>query len=288
MIDSHHHFWKYSAEEYGWITEDMPALMRDCLVPELDHDLDMSGVDQVISVQARCSDRENRFLIDQAKKSDDLVAAIVGWAPLTCDSLRVFLDQYIHEPLFKGVREIIQGAPDEQFLDNADFDHGIRELTHRDLAFDLLVFHHQLPAAIAFADKHPNQRIVLDHGGKPPICKQGLTDPDSRSWARNIRELARRPHVYCKLSGLTSGIPGTDTSRGTALLQPYADTLLNAFGPERIMFGSDWPVCLLNTTYPAWLNTVDNLIHTLSPGEQAAIRQDTAVQFYKLQVSNAN
>lgn len=260
----------------------MTALKRDFLVSELEHDLDMAGVDHVVSIQARCSDQENRFLLDQAKKSDGLVAAIVGWAPLTSDTLRVFLDQYIHDSLFKGVREIIQGTPDEQFLDNADFDHGIRELTHRGLSFDLLVNHHQLPAAIAFADKHPNQPMVLNHGGKPPVCQQGLTHPDTQTWARNIRELARRPHIYCKLSGLTTEIQDHESRYDNNLLLPYADTLVNAFQPERIMFGSDWPVALLNTTYPAWLNTVDNFIHSLSRDEQSAIRHNTATHFYKL------
>ena len=282
MIDSHHHFWKYSSDQYTWITEDMPSLMCDFLVPELEHALDMSGVNQVISVQARCSITENQFLLNQAKSSDDLIAGIVGWAPLTSNKLRTFLDQYIHEPLFKGVREIIQGTPDEQFLDNADFDHGMRELTKRDLAFDLLVSNDQLPAAIAFADKHPNQRIVLNHCGKPPICQQALTDTDSKIWARNIRELARRPHIYCKLSGLTTAVKDNGLSWDTNTLRPYADTVLNAFDPTRIMYGSDWPVSLLNTSYPAWLNTVDDFIHTLTPDEQSSIRQDTATHFYQL------
>lgn len=278
MLDTHHHFWKFNEEEFPWISEGMSVLRRDCLVPELENDLDLCGVDQVISVQARCSEEENQFLLDQAKNSDDLVAAIVGWAPLTSDTLRLFLDQYIHEPLIKGFREIIQGTPDEQFLDNPDFDHGIRELTHRDYAYDLLISHDQLPAAIAFADKHPNQRMVLNHCGKPPI--QANEFP--KTWARNIRELARRPHVYCKLSGLTTEIQDQEKSWQTDLIRPYFNTILNAFGPQRLMFGSDWPVSMLNTTYPAWLNAVDDLILPLSTDEKSAIQQDTATLFYQL------
>lgn len=282
MIDSHHHFWQYNATEFPWISSDMPELQHDHLLPELEHDLDMCGIDQVVSVQIRRSQEENQFLLDQAKKSDDLVAAIVGWAPLTSKNLRVFLDQYIQEPLFKGVREIIQGTPDEQFLDNADFDHGVRELTHRDLAFDLLVSHDQLPAAIAFADKHPNQRMALNHCGKPPVHPTGMKDPASKAWARNIRELARRPHIFCKLSGLTSKIQTSGQSLHPELLRPYFDTIINAFGSQRIMFGSDWPVSLLSTTYPGWLNTVDDLILPLSADEKSAIHQHTAVHFYQL------
>ncbi|NWK56658.1 amidohydrolase family protein [Verrucomicrobiaceae bacterium N1E253] len=286
MIDTHHHFWKYSPDEYGWISDEMPQLQKDFLVPELNHHLDMSGVDQVISVQARCSDQENRFLLDCAKHSEELVAAIVGWAPLCSPDLRIFLDQYINEPLFKGIREIIQGCPDEQFLDNPDFDHGMREITHRDLAFDLLVFHDQLPSAIAFADKHPNQRMVLNHCGKPPVSNEGMKDPDSKSWARNIRELARRPHIYCKLSGLTTEIQDPESksqsTRHHDLLRPYVDTIIHAFGPQRVMFGSDWPVSLLGTDYPAWLNLVDEFTLSLSPDEQAAIQHETAAAFYQI------
>ena len=278
MIDSHHHFWKYNTDDYAWISDDMTALRRDCLVPELENDLDLCGVDQVISVQARCSEQENQFLLEQAKNSDHLVAGIVAWAPLTSDHMRMFLDQYINEPLVKGIREIIQGTPEEQFLNNPDFDHGIRELTHRDLTFDLLVFHDQLPAAIAFADRHPNQRIVLNHCGKPPLRSGDFP----KSWARNIRELARRPHVYCKFSGLMTEVQDRGNELDTNLIRPYFDTVLKAFGPERLMFGSDWPVSLLGTTYPVWLNIVDDLIHPLSEDEKSAIRTDTATDFYQL------
>ena len=254
----------------------MEVLQHDHKVDEFEHDLEFSGIDQVISVQARRTDRENHFLIDQAGKSDDLVAAIVGWAPLDSPDLRVFLDQYVHEPLMKGVREMIAGTPDEQFLNNADFDEGIHELTHRDLTFDLLISEDQLPAAIAFADRHPNQRIVLNHCGSPVITSGGF----SKTWARHIRELARRPHVFCKLSGLTTQVESGDWN--TDLLRPYVDTVLKAFGPSRLMYGSNWPVCKINASYPVWLNTVDDLIISLSEDEKDAIRQRTAIDFYQI------
>lgn len=254
----------------------MEVLKHDHKVPEFEDELEFSGVDQVVSVQARQTDRENHFLIEQAKKSDDLVAGIVGWAPLDSPDLRLFLDQYIHEPLLKGIREIMSGTPDEQFLDNADFDCGIQELTLRGLTYDLLITHDQLPATIALVDRHPNQHFVLDHFGKPEIKASEFP----KTWARNIRELARRPHVYCKLSGLSTEVK--DPTWDSRLLQPYFDTVLKAFGPERIMYGSDWPVCKLNSTYPTWLNAVDDLIVNLSADEKSAIRTDTAVHFYKL------
>lgn len=257
----------------------MSILQQDYKVADFEHELEFSGVDQVISVQSRRSDRENHFLLEQAKKSDNLVAGIVGWAPLDSDELRVFLDQYLHESMLKGVREIIIGSSEEKFLYNPDFDQGITELTRHDLAFDLLVSEHQLPAAIAFADRHPNQRMVLNHCGCPQI--DANTFPTS--WAHSIRELARRPHVYCKISGLSSQLPSdSGTAIQSQMLRPYFDTVCNAFGPARMMYGSDWPVCKLSTTYPAWLNTVDDLIFSLSENEQDAIHRDTAIRFYQL------
>lgn len=279
VIDSHVHLWKYKAANCPWITGDMTVLKHDHRITELEDELEFSGVDQVIAVQSRRSDRENHFLLKQAKKSDGLVAGIVGWAPLDSADLRVFLDQYLHEPMLKGVREIIDSSCAEELLNNPDFDHGITELARHDLAFDLMVSEQHLPAAILFADRHPNQRMVLNHCGSPDM---GSTGPTA-SWAHAIRELARRPHVYCKISGLSAQL-GSMTSRSThsQILKPCFEALCNAFGPERMMFGSDWPVCNLSTTYPAWLNTVDDLILPLSEDEQKAIRRDTAMDFYRI------
>jgi L-fuconolactonase len=279
VIDAHHYFWKYKPADFPWITTDMEALRHDHRLAELEHDLEFSGVEQVISVQCRRTDRENHFLIEQAKKSDGLVAGVVGWAPLDCRELRVFLDQYIHEPLLKGIREVITDTADEQFLENPDFDQGIRELTRLDLAFDLMVSEQQLPAAIALADRHPDQRMVLNHCGNP-LIKAGSF---SESWAHDIRELARRPHVFCKISGLTAGLdPTAGSTRHSELLRPWFDTVCKAFGPDRMMYGSDWPVCNLTTSYPAWLTTVDDLIFPLSEAEKTAIYQDTAMRFYQI------
>lgn len=273
MIDSHHSFWKYDAKELPWISGDMDALKHDFLIHEFETDLEFSGVDQVISVQARSSDIENKFLLEQAKLSDDLVTGIIGWAPLTSKGLRLFLDQYIYEPLIKGYREIIEHTPLDEYLENPDFDHGIRELTHRGLTFDLSVSPEQLPAVIDLVDRHPNQSFALNNCGSPEISAGDFP----KVWARDIRELARRPHVYCKLSGLAS-----DQKLLSADLQPYFDTLLKAFTPERLMFASDWPRCKVQTSYPEWLNIIDDLIDPLSHDEKSAIRQDTAVSFYKL------
>lgn len=282
MIDSHIQFKTSNGNEAPVRSEDLGELQQGVLLPELEDALDMSGVDQAILVQTRCSVDENKFLLQQAKSSDGLITATVGWAPLSSSDLRITLDQFAHEPLLKGVREIIQDTPNEQFLDNPDFDHGLREISHRDLAFDLLVSHSQLASTIAFADKHPNQRMALNHCGNPPISNLGLNDRASRIWARNIRELARRPHIYCKLSGLTTGLHASKSRWHAETLKPYADTVLKAFGPERIMFGSNWPASTLSTSYPTWLNAVDDLILALSDDEKSAIHSGTAELFYKI------
>lgn len=272
MIDSHHSFWKHSTDIKLTSGATHP-LQQDFLVSELEEDLDYSGVDQVVSIQTRRSDEENKFLIQQAQQSDDLVTGIVGWAPLASKTLRIFLDQYIEEPLIKGFREVFKAPSQEKYLNDLDFDQGVREITHRGLTFDLAISADQLPAIIALVDKHPNQSFVINHCGNPPINRHTLP----KCWARNMRELARRPHVYCKLSGLSS-----DEELLSSDIRPYFHTLLHAFTPERLMFASDWPYCKSHTSYPAWLNRVDDLIDPLSHDEKAAIRQETAIRFYQL------
>jgi len=283
VIDAHHHFWKYKAADFPWITEEMETLRHEHRLAELEHELEFSGVDQVISVQCRRTDRENQFLLEQARKSDGLVAGVVGWAPLDSHELRVFLDQYIHQPMLKGVREIIDAGAAESSLTNPDFDAGIDELKRHDLTFELMVSPEQLPAVIAFADRHPDQRMALNHGGCPRIRAGEF----SESWAHDIRELARRPHLYCKISGLSADLGldyhrGANTVQHSQLIRPYFDTMCKAFGPARLMYGSNWPLCNLTTSYPAWLTTMDDLVFALSEDEKNAIYSDTAMEFYQI------
>ncbi|MGB2091644.1 MAG: amidohydrolase family protein [Akkermansiaceae bacterium] len=280
MIDSHVHLWKYKAANYPWITGEMAALQHDHCIAELEDDLEFSGVDQVIAVQSRRSDRENHFLLEQTRKSDGFIAGIVGWAPLDSDDLRVFLDQYLHEPMLVGVRETFDSSSADELLDNPDFDHGVSELARQDLALELMVSEQQLPMAMMFADRHPNQRIAINHFASPSMDSGTPSD----LWSHAVRELARRPHVYCKISGLSARMDSVSRrSTHSQVLKPYFETLCKAFGPERLMFGSNWPVCNLTTTYPAWLNTVDDLILPLSEDEQQAIRQETAKVFYHIE-----
>ena len=277
MIDSHHSFCKHRAGELAAVDNDAEGMPQDFLLAEFEHDLEYSGVDQVVSIQSRRSDSENVFLLEQAALSDDLVTGIIGWAPLASSDLRVFLEKYAFEPLIKGYREAIDDVATADYFQDPDFDRGIAELTQRNLTMDISVSADQLPALIQLVDRHPNQPFVLNHSGHPVSSSSA----PCASWTRNIRELARRPHLFCKLSAMNPS-PNTALPIRSADLRPYFDTLLHAFGPKRLMFGSDWPHSMAYTTYPAWLNVVDDFIDPLSYDEKNAIVQETAIDFYKL------
>jgi len=262
IIDSHHHFWKYSAAEYGWLGDkpgdDMAALRRDFLPPDLRAVLTACGVDAAVSVQARQSLEETNWLLDMAE-CHDFIRGVVGWVPLADPGVAGILEQLATRKKLKGVRHIVQGEPDDRFLLRDDFNRGINALAAYDLVYDILIYERQLPAAIEFVDRHPNQRFVLDHIAKPRI-RDGVISP----WRENMRELARRENVYCKISGVATE---ADFRNWTAAqLRPYIDAALGAFGPKRVMFGSDWPVCLAAIPYMDWLMMVSAMFAPDSAG----------------------
>ncbi len=271
MIDAHHHFWNYNSNEFGWISDDMSVLQRDFLPTTLMQAIEGTGVSGVISVQARTVLTETEWLLELAAQFP-VIKAVVGWVPLKDPEIGSLLDQLSRNPRFRGVREVIQGVSDERFFTCVDFNRGIRELTSRNIPFDLLIFHYQLASAIRFVDSHPNQRFIVDHIAKPEIRKEV-----PEVWAREIRELAKRPNVFCKFSGLTTEI--CEASWDQELLRPYFETVFEAFGP-RLMFGSDWPVCLLRTDYPSWILVVKELAAELSEGERTALVSATATKVY--------
>lgn len=273
-IDAHHHFWTYNTEEFGWIDDGMARIRRDFLPADLLGEIQNAGVDGVISVQARQSLAETDWLLAMAG-AHDWIKGVVGWVPLASPGVEQDLARLSRQPKLKSVRHVVQGEPDERFLARPDFNRGVSLLKSFGLAYDILIFEHQLPAAIDFVDRHPDQVFVLDHIAKPRIRDRGTT-----AWHSLIGELARRPRVYCKLSGLvTEADPATWTP---AQLRPYAERVLEAFGPSRLMFGSDWPVCLVACGYQQWLDTVTDFISTLSQNEQARIWGGTAADAYRL------
>ena len=278
MIDAHHYFWEKRSADPTCSLSNLICGVDDLLksnhsLDELDYDLEYSGVEKVVSVQSRCSEAENNYLLHQAKHSEGLVAGIVGWAPLDSPRVRPFLEQYIGESYMKGYRVSIVGRDARAYFCNPDLDEGVRRLTSLGLGLDIAVSSSQLAEVISFVDKHPNQRIVLNDSGLPVVdLKKFPAD-----WARDMRELGKRPHVYCKTSGLIS-----DDKHRSYHLQPYFDNLMEGFSSERLMFASSWPLCNIYSSYPAKLNCVDDFIFQLSESEQANIQKITAQQFYKI------
>jgi len=272
-IDAHQHFWKYSAAEYGWIDDQMSIIRRDFLPPDLEREIRNAGVDGVVSVQVRQTLEETRWLLTVAAQND-FVKGVVGWVPLTEPSIRDELDLLRSNPRLRAVRHVVQDEPDGYLL-RKDFNAGVSVLQEMGLAYDLLIHERQLPEATRFVDQHPYQVFVLDHLAKPRV-KGDRLDP----WRQRVRELARRENVYCKISGL---VTEADFKAWTeAQLQPYLETVLEAFGPTRLMFGTDWPVCLVACPYGRWFEIVSRFAASLSSDEQASLFGQTAALAYGL------
>jgi len=274
IIDSHHHFWHYTEADYGWIPPAWAALKRDFLPADLHQEISAAGVDGVISVQARQALVETDWLLDFAARHA-FIRGVVGWVPLIDPAIETHLDQYTAHPKLRALRHVLQAEEDDAYMLRPDFNRGIAALTRRGLAYDILIFERHLPHTLTFVDRHPEQVFVLDHVAKPRIAANEL-----EPWASNIRELARRPHVACKLSGL---VTEADVSTWTPVqLQPYFDVVLEAFGPSRLLFGSDWPVCLAGVGYARWKQTVEAALPTLSAAEHAAVFGGNAQRLYRL------
>jgi L-fuconolactonase len=273
-IDAHQHFWKYNAAEYPWLNGALGTLRRDFLPADLQTEMAAAGMDGVISVQARQSITETEWLLDLAARHD-FIKGVVGWVELVSPRVQADLEKFAAHPKLKAVRHVVQDEPDERFLWREDFNRGVAALQSFSLAYDILIFERHLPAAIQFVDRHPRQRFVLDHLAKPKI-KSGELSP----WRENLRELAKRPNVWCKLSGL---VTEADFKNWTETqLRPYFEIALEAFGPRRLMFGSDWPVCRVACGYRRWHDVVWTWTAGLSRDEQAWIWGRTAAEFYRL------
>lgn len=272
-IDAHHHFWNYNPVEYDWIDDSMPVIRRSFLPTDLRNEIETAGIDGVVSVQARQTLEETDWLLQLASEND-FIKGVVGWLPLADPNMTELLQQYAEFEKLKGIRHIVQGQP-AGFLDAPEFNQGISQLNKHDLVYDILIFENQLEEAIRLVDRHPDQPFVLDHIAKPKI-KNAQLNP----WQKNIRSLAKRDNVSCKLSGMVTEADPQNWNEQQ--IQPYLETVLSAFGPQRLMFGSDWPVCLLATDYSQWSKLIQNYIAPLSGVEQAAIMGENASRIYKL------
>ena len=273
-IDSHHHFWNYDPVQYGWIDESKAAIKRDFGPADLKVVLDAAGVQAAISVQATQTLDETRWLLELAGQNE-FIKGVVGWVPLIEPDVSEALSELAGNLKLRAIRHVLQDEADPNYILRADFNAGIRVLKQFGLVYDILIFERHLPQTIQFVDRHPNQVFVLDHLAKPSV-KDGAISP----WRGNMFELAKRPNVYCKISGLATE---ADYSNWTdEQLKPYIDVVLEAFGPRRLMFGSDWPVCLLAIEYGRWVKLVENSIAELSEGEQERIWVGTATEAYGL------
>lgn len=277
LIDSHHHLWKYSPAEYAWINDQMLPLKGDFLLPELAEIAIESSIDGFVSVQARQTLHETDDLLAMAN-ADCLICGVVGWVPLADPDVGETLDRLADQKFLKGVRHVVQDEPDDRFILGADFNRGISKLAAYNLVYDVLIFAKQLPASIEFVDQHPNLKMVLDHIAKPTITADTFDD----NWETHFRELAKREQVSCKFSGVVTEVRGESWSMDQ--IRRYWDIALEAFTPERLMFGSDWPVCLLKTGHTQWLQTVKQLVSELTDAEQTQIFSANAIRDYNLEI----
>ena len=273
-IDSHHHFWNYSEAEYGWIGPDMGLLRRDFGPADLNTQLEAAGVDAAISVQAQQTTAETDWLLETAA-DNSRIAGVVGWVALADETVSDQLGRLSENKNLVGVRHVVQDEPDDNFILGEAFNRGVSSLSSFDLVYDILIFQRHLQQTIEFVDRHPNQVFVLDHIAKPII-----EGPPQEAWLSGIAELAKRENVSCKISGVVTEVRLPDWDED--LLKPYIDHVIQSFGPQRLMYGSDWPVCLLRSNYRRWIEAVRGYISHLSPSEQDDILGGTAARVYSL------
>jgi L-fuconolactonase len=270
LIDAHQHFWKYVAGEFPWLDDSMAHLRRDFLPADLAPEMAAVNIDRCVAVQARQSVEETEFLLQLAIEHR-FIAGVIGWVPLIEPDITTVLER-VQSPELKGVRHVLQDEPDSYIL-RADVSRGIAALRPFNLVYDILIFERHLSQTIQFVDRHPNQIFVLDHVAKPRV-RAGELSP----WRENLKALAERPNVYCKLSGLVTEADWKSWTDGT--LAPYLDIALEAFTPSRLMFGSDWPVLLAASTYSGWFRVVRNFTATLSADEQELLWGGNAARVY--------
>lgn len=273
-IDSHQHFWQYSPQTHDWITEDLGRLRRDFLPDDLKPELDRHGLDGCVAVQASQSEQETEFLLGLAEQND-FIRGVVGWVDLQDERVEERLSYYAQFPKLVGMRHVVQSEPDERFLLRPEFLRGVKLLSSYELAYDILIYAHQLPATLRFVAQLPETRLVLDHIAKPNIAR-GERFP----WQKNIQALAKYPNVCCKLSGMVTEADWQTWQPADII--PYLDTVVEAFGPDRLMFGSDWPVCRVAASYSEVIGLIDRYFADFSAEEQRKIFGENAVDFYQL------
>ncbi len=273
-IDSHQHFWKYEPVKHSWIDDTMSVIREDFLPSDLKKVYAENGMDGCVAVQADQTLAETDFLLELAKEND-FIKGVVGWADLRSEEVDTVLEKYYSEKKLKGWRHVVQDEKDHNFLIRPDFLRGISYLEKYDYAYDILIFPHQLGATLEFVKNYPHQKFVIDHIAKPYI-KDGFYE----GWAVLMKEIAKQENVYCKLSGMIT--EADYNSWQPRQITPYMDLVLHSFGTKRLMYGSDWPVCLVAGNYGQVKSLVIDFISNLSTDEQEAIMGLNAIAFYNL------
>jgi L-fuconolactonase len=276
-IDSHQHFWRYDAARDAWITDSMAILKRDFLPEHLAVELTANGIDASIAVQADQSENETTFLLDLAE-NNERIAGVVGWVDLLSSRVSERLEYFSHFSKLRGFRHIAQAEPDDRFLAREQFVKGIAQLRAFGFTYDVLIYPRQLPAAVDLVTRLPEQRFVIDHMAKPEV-KSAKTSP----WAAQMREIAQNKNVFCKISGLVTEADWKHWKADD--FKPHLDVVFSAFGADRLMFGSDWPVCLLAATYEQVKQLIDNYVKEFSQSDQEKIFGGNAARFYGLKTA---
>ena len=276
-IDSHQHFWRYRAADYPWMSDGMTVLRRDCLPRDLKPLLERHHFDACIAVQARGSEAETDFLLGLAS-DNDWVAAVIGWIDLTADDLEARLARWQSSGKLAGFRHQVQDEADAAaFLEATPFRRGVARLQASRRVYEALVFAHQLDAASRFCAKLDRHWLVLDHAGKPAI-RTG----EHEAWRKRLQRFRDMPHVLCKLSGLVTEAVRGDGTWDEAAIERCFDAALDIFGAERVMYGSDWPVCLLAASYDNVYRIIERWASRLTPRERENLFGATAARCYAL------
>ncbi len=278
MIDAHHHLWKYNTRDYTWMDDSMSVLKHDYLPDDLESEFKHTGIRGTVVVQARQNLEETSWLLEQADQYS-FIQGVVGWVDLRSMELGKELEEFVVHPKLVGVRHVIHDEADDDFMLRPDFIKGIAQLEAFDLTYDLLLFPRHLERAIKLVEKFPRQRFVLDHLGKPMI-KAGIMEP----WKSDITRLAAMPNVWCKLSGMVTEADHKQWQYKDLL--PYMEVALDSFGPERIMLGSDWPVCKLAGEYSEVVKIVQEFIEALKLRDKERILYQNAIDCYQLKNEN--
>jgi len=272
-IDSHHHLWALARGDYRWMSPDLGPIYRDFAPSDLAPHLEQTGITSTILVQAADTVSETEFLLGLADATD-WIAGVVGWVDMEAPDAIAQLARLASTPKFKGIRPMIQDIAEDDWILRRDLDPVFTALSEMGLSFDALVLPHHLPHLLRRLDRHPDLRCVVNHGAKPD-----LTSGDLSTWSADLNRLAKETGSYCKLSGLV-----TQAAAGYTLdtIRPAADHIIQAFGPARVMFGSDWPVLNLNGDYDSWVSITAELITSLGAQEKQNIWSGSASVFYRL------